>query len=419
MFTKWQWLFDKLRRTVSARVSVYVLMALFTALVAIPLQSITFPETISVAAESVDSILNILASSMLAVTTFSLSVMVSAFSAASATATPRATRLIQEDPTTHRVLGTFIGAFLFSLVGMIALSMDIYNDSGRIILFAVTIALVVIIVATILNWIEHLTSLGRVGETTDRVESAATRALKLRIQYPHLGGKYLDHENPPDYLSQTVMPVSTGYIQHIDMNCLQELAAEHEIEISVLKTPGSFVHPANAVAAYGGEASEALEKCIAAAFTIDTHRSFDQDPRFGLEVLTEIASRALSPAVNDPGTAIDVIGRSVRLLDIWKDHACLRDDDENIRFPGVRVPALRIQDLFDDVFLPIARDGAGMLEINVRLLKSLQSLKQLSGGTFDESVAHHVRVIVARAEKALITDEEKQVVRNLAESIAR
>ncbi|MFM0339824.1 DUF2254 family protein [Paraburkholderia fungorum] len=57
---------------------------------------------------------------------------------------------------------------------------------------------------------------------------------------------------------------------------------------------------------------------VRSAFSVDVRRSFEQDPRFGISVLTEIASRALSPAVNDPGTAIDVIGRGIRILSLWE-----------------------------------------------------------------------------------------------------
>lgn len=72
------------------------------------------PESVSVkvGAEAVDNILNILASSMLAVTTFSLSIMVTAYGSATTNVTPRATRLVVEDVTTQNVLATFIGSFL-------------------------------------------------------------------------------------------------------------------------------------------------------------------------------------------------------------------------------------------------------------------------------------------------------------------
>jgi uncharacterized membrane protein len=48
-------------------------------------------------------------------------------------------------------------------------------------------------------------------------------------------------------------------------------------------------------------------------------RYFHEDPRFGLITLSEIASRALSPAVNDPGTAIQIISSHVRLFSLWAE----------------------------------------------------------------------------------------------------
>lgn len=91
------------------------------------------PESVSVkvGAEAVDNILNILASSMLAVTTFSLSIMVTAYGSTTTNVTPRATRLVVEDVTTQNVLATFIGSFLFSLVGIIALNMGAYGERGE------------------------------------------------------------------------------------------------------------------------------------------------------------------------------------------------------------------------------------------------------------------------------------------------
>ena len=76
------------------------------------------------------------------------------------------------------------------------------------------------------------------------------------------------------------------------------------------------------------------------ALTDAESRTYDQDPRFGLTVLTEIAERALLPAVNDPGTAIDILGRSVRLLS-----ACADAREVALDFPRVWVPALAVEDL--------------------------------------------------------------------------
>jgi hypothetical protein len=87
----------------------------------------------------------LLASSLLAVTVFSLSTMVAAYSAATNNVTPRGTKLLMEDNTSQNVLGTFIGAFLFSLVGIVALSTGLYGTQGRAILLVVTIGLIALI----------------------------------------------------------------------------------------------------------------------------------------------------------------------------------------------------------------------------------------------------------------------------------
>merc|ERR1711969_401193 len=83
------------------------------------------------------------------------------------------------------------------------------------------------------------------------------------------------------------------------MAALARMAEDYSTEIYLPYGPGAFCAPGSPVAE---------------AFTFGPVRTFDQDARFGLTVLSEIASRALSPGLNDPGTAIEVTGRVERLL---------------------------------------------------------------------------------------------------------
>ncbi len=418
MISKWRWLLTQLTRTLWLRASLFAVLAIVTALIAIPVQTlIESPLPFEIGAEAVRGILNILASSMLAVTTFSLSVMVSAYAAASSSATPRATQLVRQDSTTQNVLATFIGSFLYSLVGIIALSTDLYGENGRLVLFTVTIGVIILIVVTILRWIEHLSLLGRLSETTNRVEDALTEAIKQRIDYPCLGAKRLDKENPPKKGKNAVYIEKIGYIEHIDLGGLNRCAESNETEICLYIEPGHFVHPGEAIAYYDGTQSDTIDDTIRKALTISDLRSFDQDPRFGFTVLAEIASRALSPAVNDPGTAIDILSRAVRVLSLWREHKKLDDTDENIAYPHVRMPEVKLDNLFDDIFLPICRDGAGMLEIHIRLQKSLLALKQISPECFADCVNKHSELAYQRALLALNLDADKDRLQKLREII--
>src|SRR5690554_3753102 len=299
--------------------------------------------------DAVDSLLNIIASSMLAVTTFSLGVMTAAFSAATTNVTPRATRLLMEDELTNSVLSTFIGAFLFSIVGIIVLKTGSYGERGRVVLFLITIVVIGLVVIQLLRWINHLISLGRVGTTIDRVEAATSTAIAERLAVPYLGANpWFDLSTVPSG-AVPVYARTIGYIQFIDIRAIADLCDEAECEAYLPSNPGTFVFEDTVVAWL--HAPDGLPEHFAGKmhdhFVIETTRSFDQDPRFGLAVMAEIGSRALSPATNDPGTAIDVIGRLTRLLAHWAEGRA----DIPVRYPQLHLHPLSDADLFEDAFM--------------------------------------------------------------------
>jgi uncharacterized membrane protein len=166
-----------------------------------------------------------------------------------------------------------------------------------------------------------------------------------------------------------------------------------------------------------GPEDEDIGKAVAEAFTVGAERTFDQDARFGLCVLAEIASRALSPAVNDPGTAIDVIGRGVRLLAQWARFDAPEIDDA-IECPHVHVPAIEVGDMLDDIFAPIERDGAGIVEIQLRLQKAFVALMATDRDAFGGVARQHSATALKRAEAALTLEDERRAVRTVAPKIS-
>jgi len=414
MISKWQWLLAQLSRTLWVRASLYVVFSIGAALLAVLVERmLPGPLPIDIGADAVERILDILASSMLAVTTFSLSVMVAAYSSATSEVTPRATRLLMQDTTTQNVLGTFIGSFLYSLVGLIALSTQVYGESGRVLMFGMTMLVVALIVITMLRWIEHLSHFGRVGDTTSRVEEVAARALNDRINNPCLGARALQEDSIPAD-ARPLYPEHSKYVQHLDVAALAECAEERDLELYVVVLPGGFVHPAAPLLWLRGEQDEECDQALRDCFTLGELRSFDQDPRFGFSVLSEIASRALSPAVNDPGTAIDILGRGVRMLSAWTDYEQPGKADE-VRYPRVWLMPLKLDDLFDDLFGPIARDGAARIDVQLRLHKAMQALTALAP-VFAGPAQRLGREALALAEHAMVLELDKERVRKLAAS---
>ena len=235
--SRWQWLMSRLGRQLWVRTSAIGVMGILIAVLSAVIEPY-LPWELSgeVSREA--------ASSMLAVTTFSLSIMVSAYGSATNTATPRATRLLIEDALTQTVLANFVGSFLFGIVGLIMLKVGLYGERGRIVLFVATILVIALVVVSLMQWIDHLTRPGRLGETTNRVETVARKAMEARLAQPYLGGEPLldpDHDIPADAVP--VMGQEIGYVQHIDMPALAAFCAEHQTHIYLSVLPGAFIYP--------------------------------------------------------------------------------------------------------------------------------------------------------------------------------
>ena len=172
------------------------------------------------------------------------------------------------------------------------------------------------------------------------------------------------------------------------------------------------------VEAFGRWSADALET-VRDCFNLGSDRDFHSDPCFGLIVLSEIASKALSPGVNDPGTAIHVIRAIERVLHKWSVSLAERrerqeethDSDQRVYLPGIKVTHA-----LECGFSPIAFDGADRPEILRTLLSALKGLRALDRALFEACANAMGQSVVARGEASLAFDGDREA---LAQAAAR
>ena len=403
----WTWFLGRLKRQLWWQALAYGALGVLTAFAALGAETF-FPWQIpwDIDRDAVSSLLTVISSSMLAVTTFSLGAMTAAFGAVTSNVTPRATLLLMEDRVTHNVLSSFIGAFIFSIVSTIVLHTGSYGERGRAVLFLITILVIALVVVQLLRWINHLISLGRVGATIERVEKAAAAAIEERLSTPYLGAHPWLPDAPHPNCATLIAANSIGYVQFVDIPRLSDIAEEHQLQIYIPLNAGAFVYEDVALAFVEGAVSPDIEDEIRSQFVMAQQRSFEQDPRFGLIVMAEIGSRALSSATNDAGTALDVIGRLTRLLTLWSTGRA----EEPVIYPRLHLRPLVDGDLFDDAFMIIGRDGAHLVEIQVRLQKALAALQRVGGESFRASAARHAELALARAQASQMIPSDLQYI---------
>lgn len=371
-----------------------------------------FPQTglPDLSADSLETLLTIISSSMLVIAVFAVGSMLSAYSSASSLATPRAFPVVVADDVSQYALSIFVGAFIFSIVGLIALMNEYYGSTGRFILFVITVTVFGIVIIGFVRWVDRIARLGQMSTTIAKVEAVASRSLTRNRRLPTLGGRELTGA----VNGKPVYGDSVGYVQRVDVEDLQVFAEKHGLEIYVDVLPGQFVMPNQPLAHVGGDiGSEELDVGgVVQAFRIGKSRTFEEDPRYGLIVLSEIASRALSPGINDPGTAVEIIDALVHIFTEWSE---TEEQDSAVHQDRVWVSSLSVDDMFDNAFNAISRDGAGTIEVMLRLQTAMASLSSLGTGELRETASKHSQFALKHAELALKLPEEIERVRQSAQ----
>lgn len=403
-------LFARLERALWLRASLFTGGAVVAALMARELGPLVPAAWVQFIGEDpVGQILEVMASSMLAVATFSLTAVVAAAGSVTSNASPRAAALLLEDKSAQYALSSFVGAFIFSIVGLIALGTGYYDGPARFVLFLETLVVLGLVVILLLRWMDQVSHMGRINAAIDQVERALTEALARRE--PFLGGR----PAPGAPRGEAVRPSQVGYVQNVDVAHLDQVAARHGLQVHLAVLPGAFLRlsrPALLVSGGPAPVDERLRQDLLKGLRISGSRTFEQDPRYGLVVLAEVAGKALSPAVNDPGSAIDVIGTATRVLSVWAERHW--EEEPQPRYRNVTVPGLSAADCFDDVFSPIERDGAAHVEVGIALQKAFADLGRSTATGFAEAARRHSERALQLAERATDFPEDLERLRRAA-----
>jgi len=350
--------------------------------------------------ESLDDLLSTLSNSMLVIAIFAVGSMISAFAAASSTATPRSFKLVVADDVSQNALSIYIGSFIYSIVASVAFKNGYYDKAGHFVLFILTLTVFLLVIITFIRWVERISKLGRLEHTIQKIEDITTKTFEKRIRVRRMGGSPIivrEDKGVPIYSDEI------GYILYVKMDRLQEVATQLKVIITLNCMPGTFIAPDRVIAFVVSphdqlpiEDKERLSK----AFVIGKSRSYYADPRFGLIALSEIASRALSPGINDPGTALSIINSYVRLFHLWfKKNDNGPSDD--VKYTRIEVPEIEASDIFEDAFRPISRDGADNIEVMIRMQKALTSIHSFVPDDVKEIALKSAQEAYKRAELAL------------------
>ena len=336
--------------------------------------------------------LSTIAGSVITVAGVTFSITIAALAQSSAQYTPRVLRTFMGDRANQVVLGTFVGVYTYCLVVLRTIR---GGDEGA---FVPSIAvlggflLALVSVGVLIFFIHHIAAALQASTILERVRRATEDA--IGDLFPDEMGDAVDEE--ADALAERraeaafewspVGAERTGYIQDVDSGGLLEFARDRNLVIRMDRAVGEFVTvgapivhvaPSRDTSARqpmrtSADAGE-IARDIDSLFTINAHRTVEQDASFGLLQISDIALKALSPGINDTTTAVtcvDHIGALLARLAQRRIAPRLRGDGSELEVIalGPTFPSLVSLGLDD-----VRRNAEGNVVVLGRLLDAIET----------------------------------------------
>ncbi|MFE1230376.1 DUF2254 domain-containing protein [Streptomyces sp. NPDC058745] len=254
-------------------------------------------------ATTASGVLAAIVGAMVALLGFVVTIGVLVVQQATNTLSPRYMRLWYRDRLQKAVLATFTGTFAFAFSLLRSVESASVPDLG-VTLAGAAVAVSLVLLLIYLNRFTHSLRPVAIAELVTRLgETVFTEGARaIRGAAPRGDGAV-----PSDGPVTHVRAVRGGAIQAFDVPGLVAEAARHDCVFVVTRLIGDFVPPGTVlVEVRGGTPGPAPER-VTGFVALGAERTIEQDPAFALRILVDIAIRALSPAVNDPTTAVQVI----------------------------------------------------------------------------------------------------------------
>jgi len=215
----------------------------------------------------------------------------------------------------------------------------------------------------------------------------------------HVLGAYVSRTPP----TLVVPSLHAGAVQALDTTGLTRFARERDCLIVVRPAVGDFVSQGAALfEVYGaGPLDDATAARLLSMIVLGVERTIEQDPAFAIRVMVDIAIRALSPAVNDPTTAVQVLdhlGETLRLLGATGRPAPDPDGAEAAS-PGLVVRARSWDDIVELAFTEIRQYGGSSVQVVRRLRAVLEDLREQVKPEYRAAVDEELRRLDATVDE--------------------
>jgi uncharacterized membrane protein len=345
-----------------------------------------------------------IAASIMTVVSIVFAILLMTLTLASMQFSPRIIVSFSRDRVTQWTLGIFLGTFSYCMAALPA-ARSFPHPFAPIATVLGAMMLALVCVGLLLFFIHHISQAISVNHIVDRIAEETEAMIDEMMPWPHRPSS-MDGAEPlrPNPSEVPVSSNDSGYIRFVDTRRLTALAKNYHVSVRVLRRVGHFIPagvPLMMVSKGNRLPAEGIGGLLA-AFDFGPTRTLQQDVEFGVLQIVDIALKAISPAVNDPTTAINCVDQLSRILIRFAS----REPPEDLLYdpPGVvraSIGWIRFERLLDAAFEQVRMYSKTDVAVSMRLLRALGDI---ATSTPDPEfrrilVDHGVRIVAGCAEK--------------------
>jgi uncharacterized membrane protein len=322
-------------------------------------------------------ILSSIATSIMTVVSIVFAILLMTLTLASTQFSPRILVGFVRDRTTQGTLGVFLGTFAYCMAALPA-ARALPHPFVPVAAVTGAMALALVCVGWLIYFINHISQSISVNHIVDRIARETEMVIEEFMPYPRGPFQLPDRsEASSAEHGAAILNRQSGYIRYVNINRLVALAKAYQICVHLERRVGRFV-PAGVPLMRVSKpervpADRALH--LIAAFDIGPARTMQQDVEFGIIQIVDIALRAMSPAVNDPSTAISCVDQLSRIMILWTSR--IPPPSHYYAPPHVLrlfVPWMSFDGLLDTAFEQIRHYAVADVAVSLRLLRAFDDV---------------------------------------------
>ncbi len=261
--------------------------------------------------ENARVLLGTLAASMFTFIVFVSSALLVAVQLASAQLTPRIIGLVFSNPVTRYTLSLFVFTFTFSLAALVNITTSVPLLTAQVAAYSSLASL-----GVFLFLIDHI---GKGLRPSGALWMVAVRGRRVIDQvFPRRLAEGRDVPRDADDLrgepGRTITNLKDGVVLAFDLRGLVALAGRTRCVIELVPQVGDFIAAGDPLFRVYGDGLSVTERALRHSVAVGQERTLQQDPTFAFRIIVDIASKGLSPAINDPTTAVLAIDQIHHLL---------------------------------------------------------------------------------------------------------